>query len=436
MASRREKVGTVILTALIVGGITVPTHPAYAAETPGSKITAVPDAGARPAASGIPLLPTGRLAVPQTLPPNALDFLKAQVEAARVETDTLAERIDALKLDQDRARVSTAWATQAWSDADEKLKQAKEKAAQAAAQAYKEGSALPPPLQDGSVLRDLNLLTPQQHPAAVDESAAYELRRAQAAADAAAADLAKAKQAEADITAEVDATIATFTQRDNARMVLEQRLSQMQSDEDKRIEREAAKLRSDYNVGQSNKGLVAAPGAQKAVLFALKQLGKPYRFAEEGPDFYDCSGLSQTSYRQAGILLPRVANDQYFAYRAKPVALDALLPGDLLFLARDPRDWRTIHHVMIYIGDGKVVEAPHTGDVVKISFVTLGPSSPIDFAVRVIDAVPEPKPQPTPSPSPTPTPTPTPSPTPSATPSAEPTQAPTAAPSVTTTTSN
>src|SRR5581483_4770995 len=128
MASRREKVGTVILTALIVGGITVVPAPAQAAVSPDSKITSIPDAGARPSAAGIPLLPSGELAMPPTLPSDPLDFLKAQVEAARVETDTLSELINALQLDQDRARTATAYANQAWQDADAKLKQAKQKA--------------------------------------------------------------------------------------------------------------------------------------------------------------------------------------------------------------------------------------------------------------------------------------------------------------------
>jgi cell wall-associated NlpC family hydrolase len=62
-----------------------------------------------------------------------------------------------------------------------------------------------------------------------------------------------------------------------------------------------------------------------------------------GPDRFDCSGLTQTSYRQSGRLLPRVSKDQFNAYRHQQVALDALLPGDLLFYARDKSDWRTIH---------------------------------------------------------------------------------------------
>ena len=54
---------------------------------------------------------------------------------------------------------------------------------------------------------------------------------------------------------------------------------------------------------------------------------------------------------------------QFAAYPKVPV--DQLRPGDLVFFAFDPNDWTTIHHVGMYVGGGRMVEAPHTGDVVK-----------------------------------------------------------------------
>jgi cell wall-associated NlpC family hydrolase len=58
---------------------------------------------------------------------------------------------------------------------------------------------------------------------------------------------------------------------------------------------------------------VAAPGspAAVAVRFALAQLGKPYRWGATGPESFDCSGLVQTSYKAAGVGLPRVSRQQY-----------------------------------------------------------------------------------------------------------------------------
>ena len=116
--------------------------------------------------------------------------------------------------------------------------------------------------------------------------------------------------------------------------------------------------------------LVAAIGpasgtALAAVRVALAQLGKPYVFGAEGPSTYDCSGLVQYAYAHAGIVLPRTARPQYRVSR--PVRLDQLQPGDLLFFATDRSNWQTIHHVGIYLGGGRMVHAPTTGDVVRIA---------------------------------------------------------------------
>ena len=102
----------------------------------------------------------------------------------------------------------------------------------------------------------------------------------------------------------------------------------------------------------------------KAIAAARTKLGDPYLWGGTGPDAYDCSGLTQFAYGAAGIALPRVAADQYRV--GARVDLSALLPGDLLFWATDPNDPATIHHVAMYLGDGLMIAAPHTGDVVKI----------------------------------------------------------------------
>jgi hypothetical protein len=147
-----------------------------------------------------------------------------------------------------------AWAQQAWLDADEKLKQAKEKAAQAALEAYKAGNALPPTLQDGSTVRDLNLLIPRPRPASASEAAAFDLQRAQADADAATADLTAAKQAEAEITADVNRDDRDVHPARRGTLVLEQRLTNLQSEEDRRIEREAAQLARRLQRRQEQQG--------------------------------------------------------------------------------------------------------------------------------------------------------------------------------------
>jgi len=381
---RRERIGTVVLTALIVGGISIPAN---ADPPPGSTITAVPDGGARPATFGeTPLLPSGARAQPPTLPTTPLEVLDAQVKAATVESQVLSERINELKLEHERARLELAWAEHAWTLADEKLKAAKEAAANAANEAYMSARELPPQFQSGSLVRDLDLLQPRAK--TFSESTAYELERALTAEREAAQRLEKAVAAEKLAKDNVDITITNYQQRDAARLLLQQRYTELQAEEARKREAEENKLAADYDPGKSNAGLKAAPAAQAAVRFALSQIGKPYRYAEEGPDYFDCSGLVQTAYK-SHLLLPRVSKDMYQATKTKTVRLNALLPGDLIFYARDNADPRTIHHVAIYLGDNKVVHATSTGDVVKVSKLNFGPGGPVDYATRVVDAVPD-----------------------------------------------
>jgi cell wall-associated NlpC family hydrolase len=95
------------------------------------------------------------------------------------------------------------------------------------------------------------------------------------------------------------------------------------------------------------------------VSIALKYLGRPYVWAASGPRSFNCSGFTRFVYAQVGVNLPHSSRMQ-INYGAR-VSRANLQPGDLLFF------FSPIHHVAIYIGNGKMVEAPHTGDVVSIN---------------------------------------------------------------------
>jgi cell wall-associated NlpC family hydrolase len=96
---------------------------------------------------------------------------------------------------------------------------------------------------------------------------------------------------------------------------------------------------------------------------AAHQVGKPYKWGAVGPDEFDCSGLVQYAFAAAGIRMPRVSQQQWFA--GPHINYADARPGDLLFWHNDPTDASDIDHVAIYAGNGMMLEAPHTGDFVK-----------------------------------------------------------------------
>jgi cell wall-associated NlpC family hydrolase len=97
---------------------------------------------------------------------------------------------------------------------------------------------------------------------------------------------------------------------------------------------------------------------------ALSRVGKPYVWGGDGPGVFDCSGLVQWSFAQAGIVMPRVAADQAITGPSVPLA-DAE-PGDLLFYHFDPTDPDYISHVAIYLGNGMMEQAPMPGEDVQV----------------------------------------------------------------------
>jgi cell wall-associated NlpC family hydrolase len=139
-----------------------------------------------------------------------------------------------------------------------------------------------------------------------------------------------------------------------------------------------------------------APGnrfAVEAIDAARSRIGLPYVWGATGPDVFDCSGLTQWAYRQAGASIDRTSRQQWF--NGSRVALADLAPGDLLFWAYDTSDPSTIHHVALYIGAGRMIEAPRTGLTVREIPVYL---DGYIGAVRPGGAAGSPAPAPTPSP--------------------------------------
>ncbi len=102
----------------------------------------------------------------------------------------------------------------------------------------------------------------------------------------------------------------------------------------------------------------ASGRAAVAVQEAYRKLGKPYQWGAAGPDRFDCSGLTMWVWGKAGVSLPHQSRAQYSSGRK--VAKSDLQPGDLTYYGSP------IHHVGVYVGGGRMISAPQTGDVVKL----------------------------------------------------------------------
>jgi peptidoglycan DL-endopeptidase CwlO len=118
--------------------------------------------------------------------------------------------------------------------------------------------------------------------------------------------------------------------------------------------------------GAGSISLSGVPSKQIDIMLrsAMSREGMPYIWGAAGPTAFDCSGLVQWSFAQAGIVMPRVAADQALTGPAIPVS--QLQPGDLLFYHTDPTAPTYISHVAIYLGNGWMIQAPEPGENVEV----------------------------------------------------------------------
>jgi peptidoglycan DL-endopeptidase CwlO len=108
----------------------------------------------------------------------------------------------------------------------------------------------------------------------------------------------------------------------------------------------------------------SGPGAVAAT-FACGEIGKPYAWGTNGPGTYDCSGLTQRSWAAAGVSLTHFTGAQW--HQGTPVNRADARPGDLVFFYSD------LSHMGIYVGNGLMVHAPRSGDVVRMAWIEVMP---------------------------------------------------------------
>ncbi|NHC42553.1 hypothetical protein G6549_21760 [Bacillus sp. MM2020_1] len=147
-------------------------------------------------------------------------------------------------------------------------------------------------------------------------------------------------------------------ERERARQVAPERPSQQAPESPSQPEQNAPANKP--SISDAPKETVSNSGdADELISYAKRYLGVPYVWGGTSPSGFDCSGFTQYVFRSIGISLPRVSRDQQdVGTRISPYNVQK---GDLVFRG-DPA-----HHVAIYIGGGKIIHAPQTGDVVKIA---------------------------------------------------------------------
>jgi cell wall-associated NlpC family hydrolase len=297
----------------------------------------------------------------------------------------LDEQANQARLEAERLAGEMAKVQEALTEARADLAAARRRLRNLAVEAYVSGGRLPGAqallYDDGSTLAIrtgyLAHSASRQRQAIDDLHAAEEelgeqeaaLARTRAAADAAAAQAAAARgEAERVLVGyratlnQVKGELAELVAAEERRRAEEEaRRVRARLEAERRAAAEAARRRAPSGgtllSAPTGPAPAPAPGAATAVEEAKRQLGKPYEWGGTGPDSFDCSGLTAWAWRAGGVRLSHSSQAQY--KETARVALTQIQPGDLVFYGNP------IHHVGIYVGGGRMVNAPRTGYTVR-----------------------------------------------------------------------
>ncbi|CAM5450225.1 glycoside hydrolase [Streptomyces abikoensis] len=301
-------------------------------------------------------------------PPRTLEEVHEEVEGLYRQAEAATDAYNAANEAQRRQEKSIAEIAKSAAEAQERMNRLKNQAGSLARAQYRDGS-MPPQVRlllsgspesffDGAALTHKGqaatrgLIT--QVAAAQKALDGYakaagerwksldgERRKKEGAKKEIEAKLAAAKALESKLEAK---------EKERLRLLEEERARQAQQ---KWLASEAVK-----GAGLKGSGAATAEG-KRAVGFATAQIGKNYVWGAEGPDTYDCSGLTLKAWAAAGRSIPRTSQDQW---RLLPkVDLKDMRPGDLIIYFRDAS------HVGMYVGDGAIVHAPRPGRQVTIA---------------------------------------------------------------------
>jgi cell wall-associated NlpC family hydrolase len=325
------------------------------------------------AAGGVVLAPLPALAAPEQV--STSQDAAALVAARAHDLEVVTEKFNDAREELKTKQADTAQATEQVAAAEAAVATARDQVREVARSAYTgdQLSTLQAMLSSTSADEMLDRVGTLGTIAAHNNELLSTAQQATEQADAAKA---TAEKAAADAQALVDqvaaqqgdlnAQIADYQAQYDRLNAAEQEASRAQAERAHATESAA----SAGSTGDSSAAPAPAPSAPivagsgagaTAVNAAMAQLGDPYVWAASGPNSFDCSGLVQYAYAAAGISLPHSSGSQAKAGQA--VSRDQLQPGDIIAF------YSPVSHVGIYIGNGQMVHAPTSGDVVKVASI-------------------------------------------------------------------
>jgi cell wall-associated NlpC family hydrolase len=324
----------------------------------------LPIVGFAAAAAVATVVPTG-VGVAAPAPPQSISQVQSRIAALNVQAEKITESYDAANTSLQALQRKEQVTNRLLARDQATLTRVQRRVAAGAAAAYKTGGLDP-------TLSLVSSGTPQtfiDQTSSLDEVARYESDQV-SSANAAQRAVASAQVVHnAQVATQRKTVAAISAQKQQIQSLLNQQqalLSHLRASQraalaaqhTTAVQHEVSQ-RTSYHPPAYNGA--ASGRAAVAIKYAYAQLGKPYQWGGAGPNSFDCSGLVMRAWGAAGVSLPHsAAGDQSML---PGVSLSAMEPGDLVFYGRPA------FHVALYIGGGRIIQAPHTGANVEIASV-------------------------------------------------------------------
>lgn len=278
--------------------------------------------------------------------------LRAKVERLQEKAEILTEKYNGQRLELKKAKKAARQAEEHAEDVARRLDKVRDAIGALAADRYKSGGGLRQGIAFLGAENPEDLVKRATMLAHISRQKAAKLQYLQAKVQEAEQAEKQAEKAAAKVKSITEDIQQKQEHIEELVSKVEDKLAEIEAEEQARASR-------DYNRAPIDVDVVGSGTAAQAAEVALAQQGEPYVWGAAGPDAFDCSGLVVYAYAQVGISLPHYTGALINA--GPQISRGQLRPGDLVFTSS--------HHVGIYVGNGKMVNAPNSGTVVQVESI-------------------------------------------------------------------